>query len=278
MRLEYSIDNNIKHVDVQDDTLFTNGEAICLADKFSDITRYQNWYNLGYDLVNTKAIFDFKKVKNNIQNLIFKMISKVNKNLRENEFTLEKYHRFVDKNLHFEIIKKTRYLNISDFEFKSKELLEYVSNLIGTKVNWRSNGSYDPKIIIRINTPHSSNFNPAHKDVYQVYDETKHIPKMINLWVPICGVKERTGLPLALGSHLIPENKVLRTKAGIFINGEKYNVNCIKSWDQRNNLKTIIPQENQMIIFSSYLIHGLAKNYNEDETRISLEFRLFGDE
>lgn len=278
MRLEYSIDNNITHVDVQDDALFNGGDAICLADKFSDITKYQNWYNLGYDIISTKKIFNFKKVKNNIQNLIFKMISEVDKNLSENEFTLEKYHRFVDKSLHFEIIKKTRDLNISDFGFKSEELLEYVSNLIGTKVNWRSSGSYDPKIIVRINTPNSSNFNPAHKDIYQVYDKTNHIPKMVNLWIPICGVKEKTGLPLALGSHLIHENKVLRTKAGVFMGGEKYNVNCIKSWDQRNTLKTIIPKEDQMIIFSSYLIHGLAKNYNEDETRISLEFRLFGND
>ena len=206
------------------------------------------------------------------------MIHEYNKDISKDEFTLEKYHRFVDKNLHMEIIKKTRNLEALDFGFEEHNLLKYVSNIIGIRLNWKSSGTYNPKIIVRINTPQSSNFNPAHKDVYQVYDETGNIPKMVNLWIPICGVKKKTGLPLALGSHLIYENRVLRTKAGVSMAGDNYNVNCIKSWDKKNYLKTIIPKEDQMIIFSSFLIHGLAKNYNEDETRISLEFRLFGDE
>ena len=34
------------------------------------------------------------------------------------------------------------------------------------------------------------------------------------------------------------------------------------------------PNEGGILIFSSNLIHGLGKNNNTDETRISLEFRL----
>ena len=62
----------------------------------------------------------------------------------------------------------------------------------------------------------------------------------------------------------------------IIVNGIKYNVNCIKDWDARNDLVTICPNETQMLVFSSFLIHGLAQNLHHDTTRISLEFRLFG--
>ena len=106
MRLKYIIDGNNSYVDVHDNTQFTNGENICLADKFSDITNNQEWYNLGYGLINTKKILDLKEIKNSLQKLIYKMIHEYNKDISKDEFTLEKYHRFVDKNLHMEIIKK----------------------------------------------------------------------------------------------------------------------------------------------------------------------------
>ena len=276
MQLEYSIDGDSKYINIDDGTEFSNGDKICLAEKFNDITKTQSWYNRGYDIVKTTEIFDINIIKSNIQNLIGRMVADINKNALDVDFVVEKYHHFVNEIDHIEIIRKTRELNLSDFGFKPDKLLSFLSNLMKTDLDWRSSGSYDPKIIVRINTPSSSNFNPAHKDIYQVFDKTHQIPKMVNLWIPICGVKNKTGLPVASGSHLIPENKVLRTKAGVLMEGTKYNVNCIKSWNGDNSMKTIVPKEDQMIIFSSYLIHGLAQNYNDDETRISLEFRLFG--
>jgi len=124
--------------------------------------------------------------------------------------------------------------------------------------------------------PHSNNFNPAHKDIYQLYDQTKKVPHMVNIWIPICGVGNGVGLPIAPGSHLINETKVYRTKAGSNVNGYKYNVNCIKDWDSQNEIVTLCPCKGEMIFFSSFLIHGLARNLHEDRTRMSLEFRLFG--
>ena len=53
-----------------------------------------------------------------------------------------------------------------------------MSTYFSQKLNWTSNGAYEPKIIARINLPQSNNFNPAHKDVYQVFDLESKIPQM----------------------------------------------------------------------------------------------------
>ena len=130
-------------------------------------------------------------------------------------------------------------------------------------------------IIVRINRPNSIGYNPVHKDIYESYDSLGEIPRMINVWIPICGVEGRTGLPIAPGSHLVPEDQISRTKAGSVIEGQRYSVNCIQTWGDSVTLKTMTPSYGDMLVFSSHLIHGLAKNYHADTTRISLEFRLY---
>tara|TARA_B100001059_G_C17691835_1_gene505375 strand:- start:606 stop:866 length:261 start_codon:yes stop_codon:yes gene_type:complete len=49
-----------------------------------------------------------------------------------------------------------------------------------------------------------------------------------------------------------------------------------KDWDLRNDLETICPSEKEIVVFSSFLVHGLAQNLHSDIARVSLEFRLFG--
>ena len=100
---------------------------------------------------------------------------------------------------------------------------------------------------------------------------------MINIWTPLIGVTEKNTLPIVPHSHLLPENKILRTRAGSTINGVKYSVNSIKSWAGGSSLTKIPLQQNQILIFSSHLIHGLAVNHEEDITRISFEFRLYAE-
>ena len=98
---------------------------------------------------------------------------------------------------------------------------------------------------------------------------------MINIWVPLIGVTGKNSLPIAPRSHLLPENKILRTKAGSTVNGVKYSVNSIKSWAGDTSLTRLPLKQNEILIFSSHLIHGLAFNTEEDKTRISFEFRLY---
>ena len=276
MFYEYKIDGNDLSIEVPDSTIVIFGEEKCLSTSFSDLTSEQSWYDQGFNVIESEPFFNFKSTKSSLTNLIYQFCYEQGVKVNKDKFSLENYHKYFNTEQHLQIIKKTRELKPEDFAFDIDKFLTAARNYFKRDLNWTSSGQYDPKIITRINMPQSENFNPAHKDIYQVYDKTHKIPPMVNIWIPICGVGNGVGLPIAPGSHLINESKICRTKAGAFVNGSRYNVNCIKEWDSSNHLITICPSESQMLVFSSFLIHGLARNSHHDITRVSLEFRLFG--
>ena len=43
------------------------------------------------------------------------------------------------------------------------------------------------------------------------------LPRMVNAWIPICGVNSNTGLGIASNSHLLSENKILRKNVVLFL-------------------------------------------------------------
>ena len=59
------------------------------------------------------------------------------------------------------------------------------------------------------------------------------------------------------------------------MNAQRYSVASIRDWGGNSNLVRENPKSDEFLIFSSHLIHGLALNNNEDETRVSFEFRLY---
>ena len=276
MFYEYNIDGNYLSIEVPDSTVVSFGEDKCLSKRFGDITSEQSWYDQGFNIIQSQPFFDLENTKSSLTNVIYQYCYEEGIKVDKNKFSLENYHKYLNAEQHLQIIKKTRELKPEDFAFDIDTFLTAARKYFKRDLTWTSPGQYDPKIITRINMPQSDNFNPAHKDIYQVYDKTQTIPPMVNIWIPICGVGNGVGLPLAPGSHLINESKICRTKAGTFVNGSKYNVNCIKEWDSSNHLVTICPTESQMLVFSSFLIHGLARNSHHDITRVSLEFRMFG--
>lgn len=274
--INYKIDGLDFQIEVPKQTSFTFGEDICLSKDFDDITSSKSWYKEGFSVIESKPFFNFEKTKSSLLDCIRNICLEEGVKVDKDNFKLEHYHKYVDTEQHLKIIKKTRDLSPEDFSFDIDIFLKEAKSYFQCDLNWSNPGEYNPKIITRINMPQSKNFNPAHKDIYQIYDQTKNIPHMVNIWIPICGVSNGVGLPVSPGSHLIKESKVSRTRAGSTVNGIKYKVNCIKDWDARNDLITVCPRENQMLVFSSFLIHGLAQNLHNDITRISLEFRLFG--
>jgi ectoine hydroxylase-related dioxygenase (phytanoyl-CoA dioxygenase family) len=130
-------------------------------------------------------------------------------------------------------------------------------------------------IIVRINRPFSNDYNPPHKDIYEGIDNDSCVPSIINFWIPIAGVTKKSSLPLVPKSHLINENLILRTFEGGFIDGQKYRVRMIKSWNGETELQRSNVKYGEVLIFSSHLIHGLAVNNESNKTRVALEFRLF---
>lgn len=206
------------------------------------------------------------------------IISELDDSVDLTKFKMEKYHDFVSDDLHLKIVQRMRRLFPQHLSIDVDEILQRFSQYFGEKLTFKNplTGT-EQWMIARINRPKSNDFNTAHKDIYEVYDRFQRIPQMINIWVPLIGVTEKNTLPIAPRSHMLPENEILRTKAGSTINGVNYSVNSIKSWANDTSLTKIPLQQDEILIFSSHLVHGLAINHEEDVTRMSFEFRLYAD-
>jgi hypothetical protein len=274
MLLEYKIDNEIIDVDVSDNQNYITGESKVLSNKDTDITFNQNWYSEGYTTAPFLWNEEFDDLKKGITNTISDLLTK--EGIDTTGFTLEKYHKYVKTNeQHFSIVSKTRDLFPEQFSFNIRELMPTFSNLLGFKlsdINPKTNDRVH--IIVRINRPNSSDYNPPHKDMYEAYDREGYFPQFVNFWIPIAGVTNKTSLPIVPKSHLISEDNVVRTSDGGIVGGNKYRVRFIKEWGDNSMIRTNV-SDSEVLIFSSHLIHGLAKNGEDDITRVALEFRLF---
>lgn len=276
MKLTYQIDQEDCSVHTEADATFTSGKPIILAYEYQDLAMEQAWGEAGYTIVNFESLFTIQDVQRDITEILRGIIIDLAPQTDLTSFTLETYHRFVDDELHYKVIQKTRRLYPKDFGLDEQKMVGFLGDGLNAHL-----GYFNPVtqmnqwIIVRINRPNSLGYNPVHKDIYESYDSLGKIPRMINVWIPICGVEGRTGLPIVPGSHLVAEDQIQRTTAGSTIEGQRYSVNCIQSWNGETVMQTMTPNYGEMLVFSSHLIHGLAQNYHEDTTRISLEFRLY---
>tara|TARA_Y100001968_G_C19419720_1_gene751065 strand:+ start:107 stop:958 length:852 start_codon:yes stop_codon:yes gene_type:complete len=278
MKLSYLINNQKVEVEAPQKTHFFRGDEICLSQRFQDLTSSVDWYSEGYKIIDFSKILDFHKIKECITYSTKKTIEKQLPNLSLENFTLANYHKFISPSDHLIIDKSLKRLYPKDFGFDDKKIIELIEDILSKPLSYKQAGEGKPHwIIVRINMPKSTGlkgFNPVHKDIYESYDHFGTVPKMVNAWIPICGVNDKTGLPLVPGSHLLKESQIIRTKAGSTLEGQNYSVNCIKSWNNQCSMKLISPQKGSLILFSSHLIHGLGHNNNQNSTRVSLEFRL----
>ena len=122
----------------------------------------------------------------------------------------------------------------------------------------------------RVIRPHHRDNNPLHRDVWlEDYDDC------INLYIPVAGSNPLSSLIIVPGSHRWPESRVERTTSGSRINGQKFNVPAVTGIRGDYSIARPDPKENEVLIFSPYLIHGGAVNLHPDKTRISIEMRLW---
>lgn len=273
---DYQIDGNKYTISIEDSPLFQLGKNEVLSKEGSDITYGQPWYNKGFSEENFLSKEEFKSLISGLTSSIKKIIKK-ELSINTEGFQLENYHNFVkDDASHFKIVSKTRDLFAEDFNYPVMELTNRLSDILGfnlTDINPKDQEKVH--IIVRINRPKSNDYNPPHKDIYEGVDNDSYIPQFVNFWIPIAGVTKNSSLPLAPKSHMINENLIYRTFDGGMMEGNKYRVRMIKSWNNQSNLVRSTVQDGQVLIFSGHLIHGLAINNEYDKTRVALEFRLF---
>jgi len=273
----FKIDGIEKEFSIDNTPEFKYGDDQVLSNQNTDISYGQPWYENGYSELDFLSVEEFESLENGLIDSIRNIIKKEIPSLDLTDFTLENYHNFVKTDAdHFKVVTKTRDLFSGDFNFTIEKYLPKLENLLNYNLT-----DIDPinnrklHIIVRINRPLSKDYNPPHKDIYEGMDNEGYIPPIINFWIPIAGATDKNNLPLAPKSHTINENSVLRTFEGGIIEGNKYRVRMIKSWNGDNSLIRSKVKFGQVLVFSSHLIHGLATNEEKDKTRVALEFRLF---
>lgn len=272
--LQYAIDGKIHEVSVNGSPEFSVGKNETLSGKGTDITFEQPWYNDGFASLELFSEEEFNDLQSGLTQCISNILQR--ENIDTYGFELKNYHQFVKTDeTHFKVVGVTRDLFPADFNFPIKKMHKKLGELLGFELSDIEPANGEPlHIIVRINRPFSTDYNPPHKDIYEAVDNEGRIPLFVNFWIPVCGVTEKSSLPIAPKSHLIPENKVERTYDGGVVAGKKYRVRSIKSWNGDSQLERAKIKNGQVLIFSSHLIHGLAIN-EENQTRVALEFRLF---
>ena len=268
----YFIDGEKYNLNVKGKIIAGRNEV--LSAKEIDLSKETSWHQKGYlvtKIINKKIQIG---LQNEIINYLVKSLKKFFPHLSKINIDLRKYHHYLNYQEHLIFLK----ILGSGIKFKSvnfnKEILESaLSDLLNRKVTTK-NKNFDiineKTFAIRIIRPNQPDFNPPHKDVY--LDRLKN---GINIYMPIIGSNKKSSLPIMPKSHLLNENQIYRTKEGAIVNDVKFSVPCIIQTDQGLNLVRPNPSQDQIMVFSPYLIHGGGLNLNNDTTRISLELRFW---
>ena len=250
MKIKYSIDEQILEVDLNLSDNYKFGDQEVMSEKYLDLTQDMEWYDKGYDIVSSNGFYDQKTIKSETTFAIIKIIKNLDPKINLDNFTLERYHNYVSDELHEEVIKKSRRLFPQDLGFDTKEILERFSLYLKSELTFFNPVSKKEQwMIARINKPKSQHYNTVHKDIYGIFDKYGYVPRMVNISVPLCGITENNGLPIAPGSHLISENKIMRSKAGSEMNSLKFSVNSILNWNGQSKLTKAITKPNNVLIF-----------------------------
>ena len=276
-QLKYILNGKTYEVSISGSPEFKVGKNERLSREDTDIVYHQDWYDQGYTTKQFLNEEEFASLKQGLTQSVANIIKKeLGIDVPEN-FSLERYHDVVkSKEDHFKVVGKTRDLFADDFNFPVKDNIAKFEKLLGfglTDIN--PEDGTELHIIVRINRPGSTDYNPPHKDIYERWDAVNFIAPFVNLWIPIAGVTINSTLPVAPGTHKLTEDKVLRTFGGGVVEGNKYRVRMIKEWDGSNVLERAMVNYGEVLFFSGHLIHGFAVNDEPDTTRVALEFRLF---
>jgi len=230
-----------------------------------------SWEKDGFNIIELLNHEEQNNLNTAMTQVICNLLNEFDLEANPSQFNLERYHQYVTDDIHQKIIRKTRFLTFKDLNLDIHSITRRLTNILGTKISG-SNPLLDNEIVIlRVSRPHQLDINPPHRDGYlDVWEDT------LNLWLPIIGCDKNSSLPVIPGSHYWNEKNIFRTSnKGASINKLNYHVPAILETKHGLNMIRPNPNYGQALIFTPFLIHGCATNFNEDITRFSLELRLF---
>lgn len=270
-KIPVSIDGKLIEMNVDGDTFWGNDETLLFQD--DDLTQAASWHQMGFSVNRFLTDELFNQLKNGTTNIVRQFVEK-EMGVKIPDFTLLKYHEFCKENtLHLAVVRHFQQcLPIEKLPINWKLVAERISEICGIKVSPKH-----PTIpglgvfCVRIVRPQrKTDNNPPHRDVW-----IDRLRNGINIYLPLAGSNAHSSLPIIPASHFWNESSIKRTASGSKVNGVPFSVPCVV--DSAFGLNMVRPQvkENEVMVFSPYLIHGGGCNLNWDETRFSIEIRFW---
>jgi hypothetical protein len=270
--------NNLKYTIAKETFLYSlSGETETGAEKVllhqdDNLVANTTWSETGYCIADFLSPIDFEQIKIGITKQVADLIVAFGGEVNE-AFSLENYHLYVNDEIHLKVARFTSDgWDAVHFPVNIEKVNKRISEVLGVDVSIAMPPKGEQLYCLRLVRPTKmSDSNPPHRDVW-----LDILRNAVNIYVPLAGSNEHSSLPLLPGSHLLPEHLLIRTTSGAVVNGNKYTVPCVVSIDnQEYSLIRPNPAENQMTVFSPYLVHGGGTNLNPDTTRVSLEIRFW---
>ena len=274
-KFHYTVDQIPYNINVEGNTGWGKDEI--LLNQEENLIKYSTFNDVGYTVTEFLPTDLLTNLRTKIVNHLNKFITPIT-NKSYNLGNIDSYHKDVNDDQHYKIINQIyhssgRGIPTKDIDFdfgliedRITKICNYPSNL-----TCRMPNNIEKEIYIRIVRPSSNknDANPPHRDVW--IDRLKNA---VNIHFIIAGNSNKSTLAVLPNSHIINENKILRTLEGANINNIKYQVPSVVGID--NDMNLIRPRifKDDLLVFSPYLIHGGGPNLN-NKTRISLEMRFW---
>lgn len=269
--MEYTVNGNTLSYNVAGEVIRGSDEVLLAG--AMDLTEATAWTAKGYGIERLFSPPQYDSFRKATVNLLLDCWREGGLPVDEKFLPQNYHHLATDHSTHLQAVEKTKLLSINRFPIPIEEIEDRISTLCNTPLITRNPFDGQRIFHFRVIRPRSTDNNPLHRDVWlEDYDNC------INLYIPIAGSNEKSSLILFEGSHRWPESRIEKTVSGALINGIRFNVPAVTKIYGGYTAVRPSPAENEVLIFSPYLIHGGSVNLNTDETRISIEMRLWKKE
>lgn len=269
LKMHYHLNQKTIAINIEGESSF--GSDNILSQQDDNLIENTDWKDRGYTIIPFFDPATLATLKKGLADYFIYAMRQAGFDVPD-DFDITKYHRLpgLTQEKHLEVISTTKLIEYPNFPIDPALVVELISDLVKVPLTLKNPQTGEEIYHLRIVRPNSSDFNPIHRDGWM--DELKH---SLNLYAGIAGSTELSSLCVVPGSHLWPESRVEKTINGAIMNGAQYNVPALIQAKEELNLIRPNPGENEVMVFTPYLIHGGAANLNADETRVSLELRLW---
>lgn len=269
MECNVKIDNKPFNFQIEGDFFWGNDQVLYYDN--DNVISHTEWKEEGFKVLPVLTPEEHAQLVGSMRHIMGQIFEELDIHYNKETFSLEDYHKYVDTSLHQKVISKTRFLTYENLSLDIGIIAKRISNIIGCEVSSKNPRLDKEIVILRISRPDSLDINPPHRDGYlDIWKDT------LNLWLPIVGCNKNSSLPVVPKSHKWNEQNVLRTNnKGASIGSLSYHVPGIVKTRFGLDMIRPDPQIGEALVFTPFLIHGCAVNWNKDITRFSLELRLF---